>query len=72
MTLAPCSLGQRRVCPSLQWMGILTELELAPCHLIPLVPPSVQCMCVATNPVDSAEANATLNVYGESDNIGIV
>ena len=22
-------------------------------------------MCVATNPVDSAEANATLNVYGE-------
>ena len=46
MILAQCSLGQRRVCPSLQWMGTLTELELAPCHLIPLVPPSVQCMCV--------------------------
>ena len=25
-------------------------------------------VCVATNPVDSAEANGTLNVYGESDN----
>ena len=46
MTPAPCSLGQRRVSPSLQWMGTLRELELAPCHLTPLVPPSVQCMCV--------------------------
>ena len=27
-------------------------------------------VCVATNPVDSAEANATLTVYGELGNIG--
>ena len=27
-------------------------------------------VCVATNPVDGAEANATLSVYGESGNIG--
>ena len=27
-------------------------------------------VCVATNPVDSAEASATLNVYGESGYIG--